>query len=149
MTFPAVRHTRPSTAVTRWWDPFSELEGLYDQMGQLMRNVAGDMPTTAVADVEETDDGFIVELDVPGVKREDVDVEVRQNQVRVTGEIKERERTGMLRRRSRPVGRFDYVVALPGEVDPDKVEASLSDGVLTVRLGKAAHSRPRHIQIKG
>jgi HSP20 family protein len=134
--------------VTRWWDPFSELEGLYDQMGQLMRNVAGDMPTTAVADVEETDDGFTVELDVPGVKREDIDVEVRQNQVRVTGEIKERERTGMLRRRSRPVGRFDYVVALPGEVDPDKVEASLSDGVLTVRLGKAAHSRPRHIQIK-
>lgn len=149
MTIPAVRHTRPAPATRRWWDPFTELEGLYDQMGQLMRGVAGEVPTTAVADVEETDDEFVVELDLPGVKRDDVDVEVRENQVRVAGEIKERERTGLLHRRSRPVGRFDYLVAVPGEVDPDRVEAALADGVLTIHLGKAARSRPRHVEIKG
>jgi HSP20 family protein len=150
MALPTVRSARPSTtAITRRWDPFSELEGLYDQMGQLMRSVVGDMPTAAAADIEETDDEFVVELDLAGVKREDVDVEVRQNQVRVSGEIKERERTGLLRRQSRPVGRFDYLVAVPGEIDPDKVEATLTDGVLTVRLGKAARSRPRHIEVKG
>jgi HSP20 family protein len=150
MALPTVRPTRPSTtAATRRWDPSYELEGLYDQMGQLMRTVWGDVPTAAAADVEETDEEFIVELDLPGVRREDLDVEVRQNHLRVTGEIKERERTGMLRRQSRPVGRFDYLVAVPGEIDPEKVDATLADGVLTVRLGKAAKSRPRHIEVKG
>lgn len=150
MALPTVRSARPSTAaITPRWDPFSELEGLYDQMGQLMRSVVGEVPTAAAADIEETDDEFVVELDLPGVKRDDVDVEVRQNQLRVTGEIKERERTGLLRRQSRPVGQFDYLVAVPGEIDPDKVDATLTDGVLTVRLGKAARSRPRHIEVKG
>lgn len=150
MTLPTVRSRPPSTtAIARRWDPFSELEGLYDQMGQLMRSVVGEVPTTAAADIEETDDEFVVELDLPGVNREDIDVEVRQNQLRVTGEIKERERTGLLRRQSRPVGRFDYLVAVPGEIDPDKLDATLTNGVLTVRLGKAARNQPRHIEVKG
>ncbi|QSB16675.1 Hsp20/alpha crystallin family protein [Natronosporangium hydrolyticum] len=114
-----------------------------------MRSVVGEVPTTAAADIEETDDEFVVELDLPGVNREDIDVEVRQNQLRVTGEIKERERTGLLRRQSRPVGRFDYLVAVPGEIDPDKLDATLTNGVLTVRLGKAARNQPRHIEVKG
>ena len=46
------------------------------------------------------------------------------------------------------VGQFEFMVALPGDVDPEKVEASLHDGVLTVRLGKAAASRPRQIEVK-
>ena len=45
-------------------------------------------------------------------------------------------------------GQFEHVVALPGDVDPDKVDASLSDGVLTVRIGKASGSQPRRIEIK-
>lgn len=149
MALPTVRQHRPTTAVTRRWDPYSELEGLYDQMNQLMSSVAGDIPIATPADIEETDDAFIVELDLPGVKREDVDVEVRERQLRITGEIKERERRGMLRRHHRPVGRFDYAVAVPGDIDPDKVEASLTHGVLTIELGKAASSRPRRVQIKG
>jgi hypothetical protein len=53
------------------------------------------------------------------------------------GEIRERERTGTLRRRERRVGRFEHVVTLPSDVDPNKVDANLSGGVLTVRAGKA------------
>jgi HSP20 family protein len=146
MTLPMIR--RPQARVTRRWDPFTELEGLYDEMGQLMQRVTGELPAAPPTDIEETDDAFIVELDVPGARREDIDVEVRENQLHVSGEIKERERTGVWRRKSRVKGEFDFVIGLPGEVDPENVEAGLHDGVLSVRLGKAARARPRHIEIK-
>src|SRR5882724_10726077 len=92
----------------RRWDPFREMEGLYDQLGQLMQNVFGDvavMPT--MADIEETDDAYVVDLDLPGVRRDDVTVEVVDNGLRVTGELKEKERKGVLRRQTRRVGAFD------------------------------------------
>jgi HSP20 family protein len=150
MSFPIPRSGRQLARGQRRFDPYSEIEGLYDRMGQLMQGFVGNLPTVpAVADIEETDDGYVIELDVPGVKRDDLTVEVRDNVLRVSGEIKERERVGLLRRQDRPVGRFEYVVTLPGEVDPDKVEGSLGDGVLTVRLGKASKSQPRRIEIKG
>lgn len=147
MTLPMIR--RPHPRLTRRWDPFSELEGLYDEMGQIMQRVTGELPTVPPTDIEETDDAFIVELDVPGVKREDIHVEVQENQLHVSGEIKERERTGVWRRRTRAKGEFDFLVGLPGEVDPDNVEASLHHGVLSVRLAKTERVRPREIEIKG
>jgi HSP20 family protein len=83
------------------------------------------------------------------VKPGDVNVELRENLLRVTGEIKEKERAGILRRRSRRVGNFEHLVALPGEVDPNQVEAKLADGVLQVRVRKSAGSQPRRIEVKG
>lgn len=152
MALPIPRSTRqqqPATGSARRWDPFWDVEGLYDRMNQFMQNVMGDLPTLpAVADIEETDDAFLVEIDLPGVKSDDINVEVRENQLRISGEFREKERVGVLRRQNRQVGRFDYTVAVPGEIDPDKVDGTLSDGVLTVRLGKASKSQPRRIEIK-
>jgi HSP20 family protein len=99
-------------------------------------------------DVEETEDAWVVEADLPGVKHDDVDVQVRDSELIVTGEIKERERKGILRRRTRRTGQFEYRVTLPGETDADNVEASLDGGVLTVRIPKAARARPRHVEVK-
>ena len=153
MAVPSVRPAgrRPGTTSQqqlRRWDPLSEMEGLYDQLGQLMHNALGETGVPAVVDLEETDDAYIVDLDVPGVRREDVNVEVVDNTLRVSGEIKEKERTGVLRRQTRRVGRFEHIMTLPGEVDPDQVEASLHDGVLTVRLAKASRAKPRRVEIK-
>ncbi|TKA13360.1 Hsp20/alpha crystallin family protein [Actinacidiphila oryziradicis] len=156
MTLPASRPRQPS-GMARRSDPVQQIENVYSQMDQLLQGFFGQqVPESlagtrwaAPADIEETDDAFIVQLDVPGVKPEDIDVELRENQVRITGEIKEKERTGVLRRQTRPVGRFEHLIALPGEVDPDKVEATLSDGVLTLRLTKTGGPQTRHIQVKG
>jgi HSP20 family protein len=102
----------------------------------------------APADIEETDDAYVVEFDMLGVQPGDIDIEVRENELRVSGESKEKERKGILRRQMRRVGQFEHVVALPGEVDPDKVEARLADGVLTVRLNKSQVRKPRHVEIQ-
>jgi HSP20 family protein len=99
-------------------------------------------------DIEEADDAYVVEADLPGVKRQDVNIELVGNELMVTGEIKERERKGALRRQTRRVGRFDYRVVLPDHVDDDKVEANLTDGVLTVRVPKAERAQRRKIEVK-
>jgi HSP20 family protein len=133
------------------WDPFQELQGLQDQLSQLMRSAApnGDgAPFVPLVDIEETEDAWIVEAELPGVKPEDVNVEVRGAELAISGEIKEREREGILRRRTRKTGEFDYHITLPGEADAEQIEAKLHDGILTVRIAKPEQERPRRIAVK-
>ena len=124
-----------------------EIEGLYDQLGQLMQTTFGDSAMPAVVDVEETEDAYIVDLDLPGVQPGDVDIELEGTALRVTGEYKERERTGVLRRRERRIGRFEHLITLPDGIDPDKIEARLADGVLSIKVLKAPTNRPRRIEV--
>lgn len=132
------------------WEPFAELSRLSQQ---LQRYVEGwglpllDGGFTPPADVEETEDAYVVEIELPGVKRDDVSVEVTGRRLTVSGERTERERVGILRKRTRTVGRFHYEVVLPGEIDEDGVEASMDEGVLTVRVPKPASERPRRIRV--
>lgn len=102
---------------------------------------------TPLADVEEHDDAYLIEVELPGVQKGDIDIEIADRRVSVRGERKEKERVGILRRRERTVGRFSYEVVLPGTVDESDVHASLDDGVLTIRVGKPADARPRRIPI--
>src|SRR5918994_6378852 len=99
-------------------------------------------------DIEEQDDAYVIEAELPGVKREDVNIEVIGNELSITGEIKERERTGALRRRTRRTGRFEYRVRLPEQVDASKIEASLDQGVLTVQVPKSERAQRQKIEIK-
>jgi len=133
------------------WQPFPELQELQEQMGQLMEQMmTGEdgRPWVPLVDIEETEDAWIFEAEVPGAKRDDVDVEVRDSEIAITGEIKDREREGLLRRKARRVGRFEFRVTLPGKTDPEKVQADLSDGVLTVRVPKPEVARPRHVEVR-
>ena len=137
------------------WDPFSELEDVRRQMdrvfddfmsrGGLVRGQAW----SPLVDLEESDDAWIVEAEVPGAKREDITVELQGDELAVHGEIKERERVGILRRRTRRMGQFDYRVRLPGDVDEEGIEANLDGGVLTVRVPKSERARRRRIEVKG
>ena len=148
MAVPEVR--RRGSAVLPWsdWDPFTELEDMSRRMSELVSGFAGPLASwTPPFDLEETDNEFVVEMDVPGVRKDDVTVELQDNVLHVHGEFKERERTGVLRRQTRRTGEFDYTVTLPGEVAPDNVVASLDNGVLTVRARKAAATKSRRVEI--
>lgn len=145
MTLPV--RSRPRAVAG--WDPFRELDELTQRVNSLWEaNLNGDLHGWApLADVEETDDAYVVEIDLPGVKRDDIDIQLTDRQLTVSGEIKEKERTGILRRRTRRVGQFQYSVTLPADVDAEKVTAHLDDGVLTVRVPKPEQAKPRRIQI--
>jgi HSP20 family protein len=136
------------------WEPFQELEQLNEQVARLMEGVfqpvgTGDGTTwVPLADIEETDDAWIIEAELPSVDRKDVNVELNESELVITGEIKEKERAGVLRRRTRRVGQFEYRVTLPGRPDPENIEAKLHDGVLTVRVPKSSTDQRRRVEVK-
>ena len=133
--------------------PFAEFEQANERMRRMLEQTfAGAMSETLgwmpAVDIEEQEDAYVVEAEVPGVKREDVNIEVVGNELLITGEIKERERKGTVRRRTRRMGRFEFRVTLPEQVDPAKIEAKLTDGVLAVRVPKSEPAQRRRIEIK-
>jgi HSP20 family protein len=101
-----------------------------------------------VTDIEETEDAWLIEAELPGVNKKDLDVELRDTELIISGEIKEKERKGVLRRQTRKTGQFEYRVTLPGTADQEHVEANLHDGVLTVRVPKSDTAKPRRIEVK-
>ncbi|MGY1680276.1 Hsp20/alpha crystallin family protein [Geodermatophilus sp. SYSU D01176] len=147
MTLPV----RSRSRAVAGWDPFRELDELAERVNSLWEaGFTGGLRSWApLADVEETEDAYSVEIELPGVQREDIDIQLDDRRLVVSGEVKEKERTGVLRRRTRRVGHFEYSVTLPADVDPDDVSARLDDGVLTVRVPKAAQAKPRRIEIAG
>ncbi len=133
------------------WDPFAALEDLHDEMSRLLTNVFPDVGRISIdawsppVDVEETDDAYLIEADMPGVRPEDVNIEVQGNELRITGRIEEEAR----RRRARRAGQFDYRLSLPSEVNTEGAEADLEHGVIKLRLPKTALATRRRIPIRG
>jgi HSP20 family protein len=142
---PAPRRTPPE----RWrgwprefWDPFGEFTQLWNRMGQHRGGPEGWIPAV---ETEETDDSYVIRAELPGMKRDDIDIEVRGNELRITGEVTEDKSGKTLRHRQ---GKFAYRATLPTDADADKADAQLSDGVLTVRLPKATQAQTRKVEIK-
>ena len=148
-----VRRSMPATPVASRPDPFGELEELHARTEQLLESfMSGPASGNGAAwaplvDIEENDEAWIVEAEVPGARRKDVHVDLQGNELIITGEIKERERKGILRRRTRRTGAFEFRVTLPGGVDPSNIEATIDDGVLTVTVPKPEPVRSRQIEV--
>jgi HSP20 family protein len=139
------------------WEPLSEFEQMTERMRRMLDQTFGGLGWPAPAetegwsplvDIEETDDAYVVEAELPGVKREDVNIELVGNELAITGEAKQHERKGALRRQTRRTGRFEYRVGLPEHVEAENVEASLKDGVLSVRVPKSERAQRRKIEVK-
>ena len=133
----------------RRFQPFPQFDQLQAQVGELLESaLSGDAaPWVPAVDIEETDNAWIVEAELPGVDKKDVDIEMNDNELVVRGEIKEREREGVLRRRTRRVGEFEFRVTMPSQANPDDIDAKLDHGVLRIRVPKAEESQPRRIEI--
>ncbi|MEV4279733.1 Hsp20/alpha crystallin family protein [Actinoplanes xinjiangensis] len=148
MTLPVLRSQNPP-ATAAGVEPLRELASLH----RLVTTMLGALPFPAArawtppADVTETDDAYLVEIDVPGVDRKHLTVEITGTVLRVHGEIVEKEKIGWLRHRTRRVGRFAHHTRLPGDIDDEHVSADLAGGVLTVRVPKTEAARPRRIPV--
>jgi HSP20 family protein len=154
MTVPVLqRSTHQAHPATGAGEPMREFEQIQEQTFELLRSVLGANPFAdagiwvPAVDIEETDDAWILEAELPGAKAEDIDIEAHDNEIEITGEIVEKERKGIIRRRTRRLGRFEYRVTLPGPVDRDKIDASLDEGILRVSVHKPENARPRRVEV--
>jgi HSP20 family protein len=135
---------------------WGQLQQLHHEVNRLF-NRWGDGDREGFAAVEfpplnlwEEDDTFVLEAELPGLDLKDVEIYVTgHNQLTVKGERKAPvPEKGVQHRQERAFGRFVRTLTLPMDVDADKVEARLENGVLTVRLPKSEAAKPRKIEVK-
>jgi HSP20 family protein len=135
------------------WDPFRELSPLTrifeDFLGE--RRPPSAAPAPAV-DIAETDDGYELSAEIPGVRRDELAIEVHDGVLTLRGEkLRSRSAEDGGRRRhwmERSYGPFTRSFRLPADAQADQVSASFEDGVLEVRIPKRPESKPRAIEIK-
>jgi HSP20 family protein len=142
-------------AIVRW-DPIRELDSLQGDMNRLFdRFFEGRTPNGGgrrwipAMDLVETEDALVLRGDLPGMNEDDVDIEIKDNVLTVSGERKsENEEKGEgYHRVERAFGSFSRSLNLPQGIDPEKVEASFDNGVLEVRIPKPAEAKPTRVQI--
>ena len=135
--------------------PFDELTRMRQQMDRIMDAFGGRAPGAMGAGVfpainlTEDDDHYNLRAELPGVKTEDLDIQATASNLTISGERKLAavDESARYHRREREGGRFSRAFALPKEIDPNRIEARLSNGILTVRLPKAESAKPKRIAI--
>jgi len=142
-------------AIVRW-DPIRELDSLQGDMNRLFdrffegRTGNGTSRRWIPAmDLVETDEHLVLRGDLPGMTEDDVDIEIKDNVLTVSGERKaEHEDKGEgYHRVERSFGSFSRSLNLPAGIEPERVEASFDKGVLEVRVPKPAEAKPTRVQI--
>ena len=138
-----MQYQRPSVA----WPTFGRLANLQDELDRLFES-----PLTGWApalDVHEDKDSFSIRVELPGMRREDIEVSLQDGALVISGERKEEKVTEgtEVHRQERFYGRFSRALTLPSAVAGDKVKAQYKDGVLTVTLPKVEEAKPKQITV--
>jgi len=141
------------------WDPFRQLSTLRDEIDRLFESpLSPGLGETAqpllsgwvpAVDFFEDKDNFIVKAELPGMKKEEIDISLHDGVLSLSGERKSDEKyeSAETFRSERFLGRFQRSLALPAGVQAEKVQASYKDGVLTVTLPKAEEAKPKQIKV--
>ena len=141
--------------ITRF-DPFGEMMTLREAMNSLFEESfvnpsPGRGPgLTMPVNVSETNDTFVVEASLPGVRSEDLDITLQDNVLTISGEVRQEQTSGErpnYHRIERRYGRVSRSLSLPTQVQADKVEANLEQGILRIEIPKAEEVKPRKITV--
>jgi HSP20 family protein len=142
-------------AITRY-DPVRDVASLQGEVERMFRQAFGGTAASPAGafspalDVEETEDGFTLHVELPSVAPEDVEVSLEENVLTIAGERRfyEGKESDGFRRIERSFGRFHRAVRLPDRVDGAHVAATYKDGLLTVTVPKAEEAKPRRIEVQ-
>lgn len=138
------------------WEPIRELNSLQSEMNQLFNTVfdrtggnGGARRWVPAMDLVETTDDFVLRADLPGLKQDDVKIEIEDTVLTVSGErhAEHSDNQEGFYRLERASGSFSRSLTLPKGVDAEAVRASFTDGVLEVHIPKPAESKPRRVEI--
>jgi HSP20 family protein len=127
------------------WDPIHDLLAIQQRLDRFAPGPAGWAPPV---DLHETDEAYVVSAEVPGLRREDVEIHFHDGRLTLSGTRREREvPCEQYHRVERGHGTFSRTFQLPLAVEVDRITADLRDGVLTVIVPKSADGSPHRIQI--
>ena len=151
-------------SLTRWqrpvlttWPGFGRLTDLRDEIDRLFESPLAEMARTShllsgwtpVLDLYEDKDNLLVKVELPGMKREEIEVSLHEGSLSISGErqSEEKHKDADVYRAERFFGRFQRTVSLPSPVAADKVKAQYKDGILTITLPKTEEAKPKHINV--
>lgn len=146
------------------FDPFEDLTRLQREMNRLFDDTFTPTPTRGrrsegvatatwapAVDVAEDANEIVLKSELPGVRQEDLDIELANDTLTIRGEKKfeDEEKKGNYVRVERAYGSFQRTFSLGVPIDQDKISASFKDGVLTVRLPKSEQTKPKKVAVNG
>jgi len=141
------------------WDPFRNVAALQDRINRIFdesfsrtADVDDDISMSAwkpSVDIYETDEAIILKAELPGIKKEDVSVEIKDNVLTLRGErVEDKEiKEGSYFRKERCFGTFSRAFNLQHRVQPDKIKARFKDGILEVEIPKPEEEKPKQITV--
>jgi HSP20 family protein len=136
------------------WDPFQDLLAIQDEMNQLFgrarQGQAGGRVWAPALDISERQDAYVVTVEVPGVKPEDLDITLEDGLLTIQGERQFTSESSeeQYHRVERRYGAFRRSITLPSQVQADAIEASFDNGVLEVVVPKAEEAKPKKISVR-
>jgi HSP20 family protein len=147
------------------WDPFQDLLAIQDEMNQLFGRAVGqggqrgqgqgqgqvaERMWAPALDISERKDAYVVTVEVPGVKADDLDITLEDGLLTIRGERRFTQETSeqQFHRVERRYGSFRRSITLPSQVQADHIEASFEDGVLEVVVPKAEEAKPKKISVR-
>jgi HSP20 family protein len=139
-----------------WRGAFEDLERMRRDMDRMFHHMLGRTyrPETAgvfpLINLTENKDNYYVRAELPGLKAEELNISATGRNLTLSGErkISTKGDDVNFHRREREAGSFNRIIALPGDIEVDKVQAGLVDGVLTVTIPKAEAAKPKQIMVK-
>lgn len=149
-----IRWQRP---VLNTWPSFGRLSDLRDEIDRLFDVPLAELTNPSrllsgwnpALDVYEDKENFVVKAELPGMKKEDIEVSLHEGSLSVSGERKSesKHKDAEVYRAERFFGRFQRTVTLPTPIAADKVKAQYKDGVLTITLPKTEEAKPKQIDV--
>ena len=149
-----IKWQRPTVAA---WPTFGRLSDLRDEIDRLFDSPLTELTRTSqllsgwtpALDVFEEKENFVVKAELPGMKKEDIEVSFHDGSLSISGERQSETKHADVEvyRAERFFGRFQRSVTLPAPVAVDKVKAAYKDGILTITLPKTEEAKPKHIDV--
>ncbi len=142
------------------WDPFREVSALQERMNRLFSDLRTSSPLreeeisqgswVPPVDIYETEDSLVFKAELPGVTKDDITVEVKDNTMTLKGEkrFEKDVKEESYHRVERAYGGFQRAFTLPGMVEQDKVKAKFKDGILEIVLPKAEKAKPKQVRVE-
>ncbi|RMA93020.1 Hsp20/alpha crystallin family protein [Hydrogenothermus marinus] len=139
------------------WNPFRELARIENELNRLFTDVfpaQKDISEVQVwaprVDIYEKDNNIVVEAEIPGAKKEDIEVKIKENNLVIRGEVKKEEekKDENYYRSERFYGKFERVIPLPAEVKAEEAKAEVKDGILKVIIPKETSEKEIKVELK-